>query len=95
MMLKDLAHYLTCAILLSFAAFLCFEELVELRPCDIIFSKEMITVKIRKSKGDQLRQGDEVLIQRFLFRSIQRSKNGEELQSMGQISYSCLRDLLS
>ena len=110
---------LATAILLSFAAFLHFEELVELRPCDIIFSKEMITVKIRKSKGDQLRQGDEVLIvrigsktcpvamlerymvrtstsridQRFLFRPIQRSKNGEELRSIGQISYSCLRDL--
>jgi len=105
--------------ILSFAAFLRFEELVELRLCDIIFAKEMITVKIRRSKGDQLRQGDEVLIarigsktcrvamlerymartstswidQRFLFRPIQRSKNGEELRSIGQISYSCLRDL--
>ena len=78
-----------------------------------------MTVKIPKSKGDQLRQGDEVLIartgsrtcpvamlerymtrtatpqddQRFLFRPIHRSKNGEEPRSTGKISYSCLRDL--
>ena len=31
--------------------------------------------------------------QRFLFRPIQRTKNGESLKGSGKISYSCLRDL--
>ena len=110
---------LATACLLSYAGFLRFDELIHLRPVEISFSKDMITMKIPRSKGDQLRQGDEVLIartgsricpvamleqymtrtatpredQRFLFRPIQRSKNGEELRGTGQISYSCLWDL--
>ena len=96
---------LATVVLLAFAGFMRFDELIETRPSDIIFSEQMITVKILKSKGDQLQQGDEVLIartgsricpvamlercmtrtatpredQRFLFRPIQRSKNGKEL----------------
>ena len=38
--------------------------LVNLRACDFAINKEMMTIRIRKSKTDQLRQGDEVLIAR-------------------------------
>ena len=39
-------------------------ELVEIRPPDIVFKEGCITVKIRHSKTEQLRKGDEVLITR-------------------------------
>jgi len=66
---------LATAILLAFVAFFRFDELVELRPCDIVFSEEMITVKILKNKGDQLRQGDEVLIARIRSKTCPVGKN--------------------
>ena len=48
----------------GFAGFLWFDELIKLRPHDIVFSEEMLTVKIPGSKMNQLRQGDEVVIAR-------------------------------
>ena len=44
---------LATACLLGFAGFLRFDELVKLRPCEIILSEEMLTVKIPRIKTDQ------------------------------------------
>ena len=55
---------LVTACLLSFAGFLRFDELINLRPCDFTFSQEMLKIKIARSKTDQLHQGDEVLVAR-------------------------------
>ena len=44
--------------------FLHCDELLQLRSCDIKIAEGMMTVKIQRSKTDQLRQGDEVLIAR-------------------------------
>ncbi|XP_065916352.1 integrase/recombinase xerD homolog isoform X1 [Dysidea avara] len=55
---------LTTACLLSFAGFLRFSELVNIRPCDISVYEEYIVLHIPHSKGDQLRKGEEVVIAR-------------------------------
>ena len=55
---------LAAVCLLAFSGFLRFDELIQLRPSDITITDEMMAVKIRRSKTDQLRQGDEVLIAR-------------------------------
>ena len=55
---------LAAMALLSFAAFLRYDELVKLRCCDLDFSEERLAVKIRSSKTDQFRQGDTVLVAR-------------------------------
>ena len=55
---------LATACVLGFAGFLRFDELIKLRPCEMVFSEEMLTIKIPGSKTDQLRQGDEVVIAR-------------------------------
>ena len=55
---------LATACILGFAGFLCFDELIKLRLCEINFSEEMISIKIPGSKMDQLRWGDEVVIAR-------------------------------
>jgi len=55
---------LAAACLLAFAGFLRYDELSNIRPCDIKFDVDHITIAIPKSKGDQLRQGDEVVIAR-------------------------------
>lgn len=110
---------LATACLLSFAGFLRFSELVNLRPCDIKIQGTVMTLHLPRSKTDQLRKGEELVIaktgnitcpvsmlelymrrthtswedQRFLFRPICKSKQGERLREAGCISYSCLRDL--
>ena len=56
---------LATASLLAFSGFLRFDELIQLRPCDITITEEMMAVKIQRNKTDQLRQGDEVLIARI------------------------------
>ena len=117
--LSDLRLITAC--LLGFSGFLRFNELINLRPCDCSISGEMLKIRIRQSKTDQLRQGSELLIARtksitcpvamlerymertstkwndecFLFRPIQKTKNGETLRRSGKISYSCLRDLFN
>jgi len=53
---------LASACLLAFAGFLRYDEVSNIRPCDIKFEAEHITILIPKSKGDQFRQGDEVVI---------------------------------
>ena len=55
---------LVTACLLSFAGFLRSSELVELRPCDCVATSQMLKINIVKSKKDQLRQGNELLIAR-------------------------------
>ena len=55
---------LAAVCLLAFSGFLRCDELLQLRSCDVKIAEEMMTVKIQRSKTDQLRQGDEVLIAR-------------------------------
>jgi len=55
---------LATACLISFAGFLRFDELVNIRCCDVQLATEMATIKIPRSKTDQLRKGDEVVIAR-------------------------------
>ena len=49
-------------ILIGFAGFLRFDELVELRCCDIEFKGNFLSIQIRKSKTDVYRSGNEILI---------------------------------
>ena len=55
---------LAACSLLSFAAFLRYNEISKLRCCDVTFSTESMSVQIRSSKTDQYRQGDTVLVAR-------------------------------
>ena len=50
------------ACLLAYSAFLRFDELRRIRPADITFHKDWISIKIHKSKVDQLRKGEEVIV---------------------------------
>ena len=51
-----------CVIVISYAAFLRFDELVHIRAADVKFNDEFMTISIPKSKTDQLRKGDEVIV---------------------------------
>ena len=53
---------LTTALLLAYTGFLRFNELVNIRPCDIPWHEGMIIIHLPRSKTDQLRKGDEVAI---------------------------------
>ena len=55
---------LATACLLSFAGFLRFNELVNLRPADISMEDNMMRIHIVRSKTDQWRQGDEIVVAR-------------------------------
>ena len=55
---------LAAGALLSFAAFLRYDELAGLRCCDIRFTEEHMSVHITSSKTDQYRQGDSVIVAR-------------------------------
>ena len=55
---------LAAACLLAFAGFLRYDEISNIQPCEIKFNADHIFIKIPRSKGDQLRQGDEVVIAR-------------------------------
>ena len=55
---------LTAACLLAFAGFLRFNELVNICCCDVAIGVDMLKIHIPKSKTDQLRKGDEVVIAR-------------------------------
>ena len=57
LVLRDLA-----LILIGYAGFLRFDELVELRCSDVKFKENYISIQIRKSKTDIYREGNEVLI---------------------------------
>ena len=49
---------------LGFSAFLRFDELSQLRACDLEFGEELLKITIRSSKTDQLRQGNQVMVSR-------------------------------
>ena len=49
-------------ILLSFSGFLRFNELSQLKCNDILVRDDHLVIKIRRSKTDQYRAGDEVLV---------------------------------
>ena len=55
---------LATACLLAFAAFLRFDELINLRPCDCVVGQGSMSIRIDRSKTDQLRKGDEVMVAR-------------------------------
>jgi len=55
---------LTTACLLSFAGFLRFDEVANIRLCDLRVGANHLTIRIPHSKSDQLRNGDEVVIAR-------------------------------
>ena len=55
---------LTAACLLAFAGFLRFNELVNIRPCDLSFCDNMLKLFLPRSKTDQLRKGNKVIIAR-------------------------------
>ena len=55
---------LTTACLLAFAGFLRFSELVNIRACDLTFSDCLVKLYLPRSKTDQLRKGNEVVIAR-------------------------------
>ena len=55
---------LTTVCLLAFAGFLRYDELANIRPCDLQINPTCVTIRIPKSKTDQLRQGMEVVIAR-------------------------------
>ena len=61
--LADICLAATC--LLAFAGFLRFDEVSNTRPCDVKFDADHITISIPRSKSDQLRQGDQVVIARL------------------------------
>ena len=46
----------------AFSAFLRFDEIVKIRCCDVDFLSDHMVLKIRSSKTDQYRQGDEVVV---------------------------------
>ena len=50
--------------LLAFSAFLCFDELVKIRCCDVKFEKDLMSIHISSSKTDQYRQGADVVVAR-------------------------------
>ena len=52
---------LAAACLLAYSAFLRFDELSRIKPADITFHDSWISIKIHKSKIDQLRKGEEVI----------------------------------
>ena len=51
-----------CLYVLSYAGFFRSEEVVSIRRNLITFHEGYMTIKVEKSKSDQLRQGDEVVI---------------------------------
>jgi len=55
---------LGAACLLAFAGFLRFDELANINVCDVNIGFEFLTLRIPRSKSDQMRQGDEVIIAR-------------------------------
>ena len=51
-----------CMYSLAFSALLRFDDLVRIRRCDLDFQEGYLKITISKSKNDQLREGNEVLI---------------------------------
>ena len=60
--LSDLKLATVC--LLAYASFLHFNELVNIRPCDISIHDDKMILHLPRSKTDQLHKRDEVIIDR-------------------------------
>jgi hypothetical protein len=61
--LTDLRN--NCILIIAFFGFLRFEEIVHLRCEDVIFLPSHLELKLHRSKCDQLRQGDVIVISRL------------------------------
>lgn len=57
LILRDL-----CMILVAYSGFLRFDELIHLKCNDIVFHDDYFTIEIRKSKTDQYRLGNQIVI---------------------------------
>jgi len=55
---------LTTACLLAFAGFMRFDEVIQIRPCDLVLQEEFMVIHLPFSKTDQWRKGDEIYITR-------------------------------
>ena len=55
---------LAAVCLLAFAGFFRYDQLANIRPCDLQLSPDGVTIGIPRSKTDQYRQGNEVVIAR-------------------------------
>ena len=55
---------LAASCLLSFAAFLRFDELAKLRCCDVKIGEASMSVHVKSSKTDQYRQGESIIVAR-------------------------------
>lgn len=49
-------------IVFSFAGFFRFDDVSRIRRNDILFNEGFMAIKVHKSKNDQLRRGDEVVV---------------------------------
>ena len=56
--------WLATVCLLAFAGFLRYDEVANIRPCVLQINPTCVTIRIPKSKTDQLRQGNDVVITR-------------------------------
>ena len=96
---------LASACLLAFAGFLRFDELANIKVCDLSFSPYQLTIQIPRRKSDQLRHGSEVVIARtdaetcpvsmlktYMKKgSIQRSSEGYLFHPIASAKFSKLR----
>ena len=55
---------LAAICLISFAGFLWFDELANIRPCDLKIGEDHLIIQLPCSKTDQLHQGNEVVVVR-------------------------------
>ena len=62
----DLSHTVhlrnICLYVLCYAGFFRSEEVIDIRRCHITFHDDYMKIEVEKSKTDQLRQGDDVII---------------------------------
>ena len=57
--------WLATVCLLAFAGFLRYDEVANIRPCVLQINSTCVTIRIPKSKTDQLRQGNDVVLLRL------------------------------
>ena len=74
---------LATACVLAYATFLRFRELVDLIPANFVVNGEMMSIRIRHTKNDQLRQGDEVVVTRTWFQTCPVAMFEQYLQRVG------------
>lgn len=57
--------HLAAICLIAFAGFLRFDELANIRPCDLEIREDYVTIQIPHSKTNQMRQGNKVVVARM------------------------------